>query len=345
MQPEHPRARRPLAALVAVAVALTLAIGAGWWAGEGPGAGPAAPAPDPAGRGAGFAAYGRTPADFGRLPEPDLRLPYAGADPRQFGDLYLPRPRDPALPVPVVVLIHGGGWTQGSTLRATAPMAADLVRAGVAVWNVEYRGTGRPAPEPADPAAPPPEPAGPGGWPRTHEDVAAAVDFLPRLAGRSPVALDLSRVVVAGVSAGGNLTAWLASRPVLPDGAPGAGPGFRPAAFVPMAGVFDLALAHGRDDRFVRGLLGGTPEQRPERYRLASPARNVDPGMRITVLHGRNDRVVDVAEAEVYADRIGAMGGRVDLRILDDADHASWGRLDGPQWAQAREAILGHARG
>ena len=83
-------------------------------------------------------------------------------------------------------------------------IAADLVRRGWAVWNVEYRRIG-----------------GGGGWPETFADVAAAID---RLDGLHP-SLDLTRVDVLGHSAGGHLALWAAGREGLPPGAPGASPG------------------------------------------------------------------------------------------------------------------------
>ncbi|MCD2115200.1 alpha/beta hydrolase, partial [Rhodococcus rhodochrous] len=68
------------------------------------------------------------------------------------------------------------------------------------------------------------------------------------------------RVHIAGYSAGGQLAAWVASRPQQDTDAPA------PELTVPirsatiMAGVFDMTLAAtvGKD-RFVRNLLGGMP--------------------------------------------------------------------------------------
>src|SRR6478672_975380 len=121
----------------------------------------------------------------------DARIPY-GADPNQFGELWLPATKGP---FPVVVLIHGGCWQ--SELPGTILMdymAADLRAKGVAVWNLEYRRIGHSG----------------GGYPGTFLDVAAGVDKLRGLAKARN--LDLSRVVVAGHSAGGHLTAWTAGR-------------------------------------------------------------------------------------------------------------------------------------
>jgi acetyl esterase/lipase len=111
------------------------------------------------------------------------------------------------------VVIHGGSWRPAYGADLACDLAEDLVRHGLAAWNLEYRRVGD------DPDH------GGGGWPATCRDVAAAVDLLAATgqtlaAGR----LDLSRVVAIGHSAGGQLAGWLAGRGSLPADAPGASP-------------------------------------------------------------------------------------------------------------------------
>ena len=121
----------------------------------------------------------------------DIRIAY-GTDPNQFGELWFSPGKGP---FPVVVLIHGGCW-QASTARHNMMdyMAADLRAKGIAVWNLEYRRIGH---------------AG-GGYPGTFLDAAAGIDELRALAKARH--LDLTRVVVAGHSAGGHLATWTAGR-------------------------------------------------------------------------------------------------------------------------------------
>ncbi|WP_371820764.1 alpha/beta hydrolase [Tsukamurella sp. PLM1] len=134
-------------------------------------------------------------------------VPGGVADPEQnYGDLYRPvnpaieqnpsggplgaHPSIPTLPaqIPVVVLLHGGGWRTPASAGSMAEMARSLVSHGVAVWNVEYRRIG----------------AG-GGYPTTLTDAAAAIDFLQTVKALHAPNLDLDDVVVAGHSAGGQL--------------------------------------------------------------------------------------------------------------------------------------------
>ena len=102
---------------------------------------------------------------------------------------------------PVAVVIHGGCWVERyADLRNTAALADALRREGLATWNIEYRRLDQKG----------------GGWPGTFLDVAHAVDALRDLAKRYP--LDLSRVVVVGHSAGGQLALWVGARHRLPKG-------------------------------------------------------------------------------------------------------------------------------
>jgi hypothetical protein len=81
-----------------------------------------------------------------RLP-PGVRgefdIPYAGTDnPRQRLDLVLPERAATNGPLPVIVLIHGGGWQNGDK-RSGAPQAVPLVRTGrYAAVSIGYRLSG-----------------------------------------------------------------------------------------------------------------------------------------------------------------------------------------------------------
>ena len=103
-------------------------------------------------------------------------------------------PRTAPGPAPVAVLLHGGWWRDRHDAGLMAPLADDLRDAGWAVWNVEYRRTG----------------ADGGGWPQTVDDVARALDLLADTADHDD-ALDVSRVVAIGHSAGAHLALMTAT--------------------------------------------------------------------------------------------------------------------------------------
>ncbi|MCW2716333.1 alpha/beta hydrolase [Pseudonocardia sp.] len=220
------------------------------------------------------------------------RIPYGG-HPSQFGELTLPA----GTPRGVAVIVHGGFWRQRYGLELGRPLAADLANDGLAAWNVEYRrvATGS--------AGGPRTDSDDGGWTATFDDVAAALDLLAgpvqlEAGGRLP----LDRVVAIGHSAGGHLVGWLAARPGLPAGAPGAAPAVRLKGAVAQAGVMDLvdASEQGVGAGAVDDLLGGSPAQVPDRYALASPIARIPIGVPVTCVHGTEDANVPIRQSQRF---------------------------------------------
>lgn len=210
-------------------------------------------------------------------PEPRVERVAYDADPEQWGELWLPR--EAAGRSPVTVLLHGGFWRAPYTLELLRPLAADLVRRGQAVWNLEYRRVGCPG----------------GGWPGTLADMAAGIDALAGLAGTWP--LDLGRVVLVGHSAGGQMALWAAGRHQLAPGDVGAGPLVQPGQVVSLAGVSDLVAAAREaigEDATVE-FMGGAPESLPEAYGHASPLARVPIGVPALLVHGDADLRVPIA--------------------------------------------------
>ncbi|MGA1598623.1 MAG: alpha/beta hydrolase family protein [bacterium] len=211
-----------------------------------------------------YAAFPYFPADH--------RLHY-GAQSDQFGDLYLPQG---AGPHPVAVLLHGGCWRQRFGLEPMSSLCEAIRQEGFAVWNLEYRRL-----------------EGAGGWPMTFQDVAAGADFLRSLSEQFD--LDLGRAVVAGHSAGGHLALWLACRGNIPEASELYAP--EPLEFhgvLSLAGVEDLAEGVRRDICFgaCAQLVGGPPEEVPERYSQASPLELMPIRIPHSHLVGEEDPIV-----------------------------------------------------
>lgn len=204
-----------------------------------------------------------------------------GDDPSQVADLHLPRGRGPH---PVAIVLHGGYWQTRYGKLVTRPLALDLVGRGWAAWNLEYRrlGDGR---------------GGGGGWPMTFEDVATGIDALAGV----DAPLDLSRVVLVGHSAGGQLALWAARRPLLPTGAVGAGPVVAARAVVALAPVTDLLRARVH----AESLLGGTVAEVADRWEQADPVRAGAPGVPAVVVHPVEDATVPVKRSREYSARHG----------------------------------------
>jgi acetyl esterase/lipase len=207
--------------------------------------------------------------------------------------------------LPVVVLIHGGFWRAAYDRSLMTPLAVDLAKHGYAAWNVEYRRVGHDG----------------GGWPGTLADVAAGVDYLVDIADAE--ALDVGQVVSVGHSAGGHLALWLAARPGLPMAAAGSSPRVALTAAVAQAGVVDLreGYAAGLGRGACVDFLGGSPDEVPERYELASPAARLPLAVRQLLVHGDADDTVPVEHSRKYAVAATAAGDRVELVELEGADH------------------------
>lgn len=237
-----------------------------------------------------------------------------GLGPAQFGELT--RPAGPARAATVVVL-HGGFWRARYDLALGRPLAADLAGRGYVVWNLEYRRVG-----------------GGGGWPATFADVAAGIDLLAELD------VDLSRVVALGHSAGGQLAAWAAARPLLPAQAPGADPAVLVSAVVSQAGVLDLAGAHaaGLGSGAVADLLRGSPADAAEAYAIADPMRQVPLPVPVVCVHARGDDIVPISQSRAYVAAATAAGGRAHL-VETDGDHFSVIDVSTPDWAAVVAAL------
>ena len=247
-----------------------------------------------------------------------------GTDPSQYGDLYLPGSTAGALPV--VVVVHGGYWGSAYGLSLGTPLAEDLVKHGVAAWNIEYRRIG----------------IG-GGWPGTFEDVAAAMDALVGKVNRAAGGqLDLTKVVVVGHSAGGHIAGWLAGRHTLTTGQVGAEPKVSPIAYVSQAGVLDLvsgeqqALGGGAVD----GLMGGSPKKYPERYAIGSPYELLPLGVPGTLVHGLADTVVPISQSDTFAAKAQRLGDDVTEVRMPGVDHFMLIDPTTPAWSQCRKAAL-----
>jgi len=247
---------------------------------------------------------------------PPARHAY-GLDPAQYGELWLPG--DVAAATATVVIVHGGFWRARYDLSLGRPLAADLVRRGYAVWNLEYRRVG----------------AG-GGWPATFEDIAAGIDLLADL----PV--ETARVAAIGHSAGGHLAAWAAGRAGLAPGIPGAQPRVALTAVVAQAGVLALAdcAREGVGGTAAPDLMGGGPQELPEQYRLADPMAALPVKAPVLCVHSRADTNVPYSFSERYVQAATDAGGTASLHETS-GDHFTLIDPGSPDWRVVTSALPG----
>ncbi|MBD3782211.1 MAG: alpha/beta hydrolase [Micrococcales bacterium] len=202
-----------------------------------------------------------------RARQPD-RTEVTGPEQTDVYDVYEPDPHR-ARGV-TVALVHGGFWRERYDRTHLGPLAEALARDGFHVANLEYPRTGMPG----------------GGWPGTATALLATLAAV-----RADTDLP-DPLVLVGHSAGGHLVTWLASEGRVPDllGAVGLGP------------VADLTTAdrlHLGDDA-ARAFLGGTPDEVPDAWAAADPARQRSTAP-VALVSGEHDDVVPPEVAHAYA--------------------------------------------
>ncbi len=267
-----------------------------------------------------------TVPEFQAIPAapPDHRVTY-GDSPSQFGELRVPAGPGPH---PTVVLVHGGCWKEAyGSSRELGPLGDALKTEGIASWNVEYRRL----PEPGS------------GWPGTFLDVGRALDFLRQIAGL--YRLDLSRVVLVGHSAGGHLAMWAAGRRRLPEGSE-----LHTAEPLPVRGVVNLAgtmdmadnianMEARCRDRVVTALLGGTPQQVPQRYQQGSAMGLVPLGVPQRLVWGEHEAFVPRPVAQKYLAAATRAGDDLQLIVVPAMGHFDLASPHTDAWPVLRSSI------
>ena len=213
-------------------------------------------------------------------------------------DLYRPAYAEGALPV--VVMIHGGGWTSGDK-RDFSPLNDYLASRGYVVAAISYRLV----PEARFPAA--------------QEDVAEAIRYLGSLAETHN--LDLERIALVGRSAGGQialLAGYAAGNPAIR----GVVSFYAPTAL--RWGYANPAKPGVIDSSGVLDVyLGGPPATYGPQYDAAEPARFVSAATPPTLfIQGLRDEHVSPFHAEFVSARLLEAGVPHALVRLPWATHA-----------------------
>lgn len=240
-------------------------------------------------------------------------------------DVYLPKsaPKVAARGAPLLVFIHGGGWSAGHSRQSAAfadwpGVLASFAARGYVVASLNYRLSAE-APAPA-----------------AIHDVKNAVRWLRAHADR--FAIDPQRVGVFGGSAGGQLAALLGTScgveslaaPVYADqnGAPapqGPPPSDCVQSVVVWYGIFDFApMLPPSVKTGAHTYLGCEPGACAATQVAAQSAtthvdRNDPPFL---LIHGERDKTVPVAQSIAFAAALTKVGVRADLDVIPDVDHS-----------------------
>jgi len=238
-------------------------------------------------------------------------------------DIVQPKER-PAEPMPVVVFVHGGGWSAGAKEMAV-PRLVQFAQKGYFCATIEYRLSGE---------AP---------WPAQIEDCKCAIRFLRAKA--ALYGIDPKRIGVWGSSAGGHLVAMLGTAG---DAKEFEGEGGWPdqssrvQAVCDWFGPADLTWAIPRDPARGRGtasnavvkLLGGPGPDLMEKARLASPTTYVTPDdPPFLIMHGELDRLVPLSQSQKLRDALQKAKVEVKLQVVKAKGHG----FSSP--AEVREAL------
>lgn len=215
-------------------------------------------------------------------------------------DLYLPV--EPATsPLPVVMWIHGGGWTKGA--KEQCPLVW-LAAEGYAVVSIDYRLLHV------------------ATWPAQIDDCRAAVRWLRSQA--ATYGLDASRIIAAGGSAGAHLAALLGTAQSDDPRVQGVIDYFGPSDLLTMPSNVpgpqrgDEVLARSNGAR----MLGGIVRDRAELARQASALHQVsadDPPF--LILHGDRDEQVPLDQSGRLHAALRAAGVASTLVVVPGAAH------------------------
>lgn len=254
----------------------------------------------------------------------DYRILY-DVNPSTFGDLRLPKTIKPdPKGYPVLVFLHGGGWTSDWTIGHTEQLVEALSNEGIATWSIEYRRLGNVG----------------GGYPGTFMDVAKGLDSLRKLASKYP--LDLNRVIVAGHSSGGHLALWLAGRRNLPKTSRLYVPDPLPIkGVVALAAVADLegALTVGDRKDTLQLLNVSDANAAAPLWAETNPARLLPFGVPQVLIVGTKDGPWRVTTTKNYAQAATDAGDKVQLIIPEGANHFDVVHAHGPAYPLISGAV------
>jgi acetyl esterase/lipase len=241
----------------------------------------------------------------------EKNIAFGPAGRRNHLDVYSPAAGVPQ-GAPVLLQVHGGGWTIGTKDQQGLPLMHHLAAKGWVCVAINYRLA------PRDP------------FPAHIIDVKKGIAWV-----RENIAAyggDPDYIAITGGSAGGHLCALAALTPNDPEWQPG----FEDVdtsvqVAVPHYGVYDFAGATGlrsmelmRDHFLAPKILQRSFADDPEVFEAASPILRITPDAPdFLVLHGTHDSLVGVQQARMFVEKLRETSKRsVGYVELRGAQHA-----------------------
>lgn len=210
-------------------------------------------------------------------------------------------------PFPTCILVHGGGFVNGTKQHYITPLFATLSKAGFTWFTIDYR---------LAPAH---------RWPACADDVTAAVRWVREHAAEYKV--DVNQIALIGESAGGHLVSWVGAR----NDADKLGL----AAVVPIYAPHDLEYRARQSKMLGKniGALLDVQELNDEAWtklRQASVTTklpgNLPPYL---LIHGTKDEQVAYEQSTRFQEQMKSKGNRCDLITIEGGGHGmgGWDKL------------------
>ena len=213
----------------------------------------------------------------------------------------------PDAPRPGMVFLHGGAWMFGNQKQFTRQMFRLSLDHDIFCMSVDYRLSGE------------------AQFPAALHDAKCAVRWLRAHA--DEFSIDPERIAVAGGSAGGHLTAMVATTKGVPEYE---GEGYNDCSShanvaVLLNGEFDMwdLVERGSLLNAMKQFFGGTREEIPARYDEASPIqRATKDACPMLFLHGDRDECVSHEQSLAMHARLQELGVPSEIEIYEGKPHA-----------------------
>jgi acetyl esterase/lipase len=220
-------------------------------------------------------------------------------------DVYRSKRQAASAKAPAVILIHGGGWTEGTKEAVFNIFALPWLEKGFTVFNVEYR-LAKTAVAPA-----------------AVEDVLLAAEWVRNNA--TKYGIDKNKIIASGDSAGGHLALMVGLTPKQAK----LGPVGKIAAVVNWYGITDVQdQLEGQNQRDYA--VTWVPASLPDRQELArrvSPitwaAKNDPP---VLTIHGDEDNVVPYDHGVNMTKALRAAGSDAELLPVTHGGHGGFSK-------------------
>lgn len=223
-------------------------------------------------------------------------------------DIYLPA--NAKGKVPIIVLVHGGGWLGNDKYADLGYMKktiVELVNEGFALASIDYRFASQAV------------------FPALIQDCNRAVSFL--YDNSDKYGFDKNRFSLMGWSAGGHLASLMGlskNNNVANFYMPNSTKSFDFKAVVDFYGPSELILLKSADDPKSPEsiLLGDSPINRPDLAKIASPVTYVDKNdPPFLIIHGEKDDMVNPQQSKLLHSWLNTVGVQNELIIVKDAPH------------------------